>query len=224
MKTIIVVETHNLFRESMSHAINDSKSFNVVASLSNDKDLLSVLSEKPVDIVILGISKKEIGSLDLLKKVIKNHPNVSVVALSRQTDSQYGVRIMKAGAKAYLNDKNNLKDLFDALEKVSQNGIYLSDSIKDCILQSVCDERSPKNKQVLSDREFEVYRLLGQGHRINDITKVLGLDIRTVSTYKTRVMSKLNLKTMGEIVRDYVELEGHVPSVIKECVTCKHQQ
>jgi two-component system, NarL family, invasion response regulator UvrY len=209
MSKIIILDDHKIFREGICQLINEHDEHTVIANLYSDDGLCDLLNKRECDLLILDISLVDKSGLDILKVVSEKYPNLNVLMLTMHTESHYGIRALKAGAKGYLNKDCDSHELFKAIEKINAGKVYVSEKMEEALVNEIGIGGS-KNGTLdsLSDREYEVFRLIGSGKRIGQIADYLTLSVKTVSTYRTRICEKLNLSSTAEVIRYFFELES----------------
>lgn len=197
---IILADDHRLLRTGLKLLLSSKQEFIVVAEASNGKETLSILETTPADVVLLDLSMPVMNGLDCLKEIRRRRYAVKVLVLTMYSEQQYVKAVMQHGAAGYLCKDSLDAELFAALRTIMQGGRYLGERETKALLASVIDE--PTEPSSLSTREQEVLQYLVRGHSLSTIADKLHLSIKTVSTYKTRLMQKLECTTKAELV-DY---------------------
>ncbi len=203
---ILLADDHRILRTGLKLLLSSQGDFQVVAEASNGREALEKLNTTAVDVVLLDLSMPVMGGLECLREIRKQKLPVKVLVLTMYSEQQYIKEVMTQGADGYLCKDTLDAELFRALHTVMQGQRYLSERDTHILLDSFI--HNPQKTVSLSSREQEVLRYLVHGHSQSDIAEELHLSIKTVSTYKTRLLQKLNCKTKSELV-DYA-LRNHV--------------
>ncbi len=201
MLKIVIADDHSLFRRGVKDLLSDGLGAVTVGECGNAHDLLQLVRQKKWDVVILDIGMPGTTGTDALVQVKRERPSLPVIMLSMHPEDQYAVRMFKAGANAYLTKASAPEELVTAIKKVLKGGNYVSPSLGEKLVHLFHrgEERSPH--ELLSDREFEVMRLLSSGKTVSEIAESMHLGTTTVSTYRARILEKLHLKNNAELMR-----------------------
>jgi len=167
----------------------------------NARELLDLAQKKPWDVVVMDISMPGTTGTEALRQVKHDRPDIPVIVLSMHPEDQYAVRMFKAGADGYLNKASAPQELVQAIKKVAGGGQYVSSQVAErlALTMKASDGRPPH--ELLSDREYEVLRLIGSGKTVSEIAESLHLSVTTVSTYRARILNKMQLKNNAELTR-----------------------
>jgi DNA-binding NarL/FixJ family response regulator len=205
MLKILIADDHSLFRRGVKDLLADGLGAVTVGECGNAHDLLQLIRHKKWDVVILDIGMPGTTGTDALVQLKRERPSLPVIMLSMHPEDQYAVRMFKAGANAYLTKASAPEELVTAIKKVLNGGNYVTPSLGDTLLHLFyrSDERAPH--ELLSDREFEVMRLLSSGKTVSEIAETMHLGTTTVSTYRARILEKLHLKNNAELMRYAVQ-------------------
>jgi DNA-binding NarL/FixJ family response regulator len=161
----------------------------------------SALAEQRYDVLVLDISLKEDSGLDVLKEVKRTHPRLAVVMLTVYSEAQYALRAFRNGAAAYITKESAADELFEAVKKAATGGRFVTASIAERLTALFDRDADAPLHDGLSDREFEVLRLIGSGNTVSDIAERLHLSVKTVSTYRARLLRKMNMKSTVELMQ-----------------------
>jgi DNA-binding NarL/FixJ family response regulator len=202
---LIIADDHPVVREGIRRILSQAPDMTVIAEAENTDTLLSLLAGTPADVVLLDIGMPGAGFLPTLRQIKETHPSTRVVVLSVYPEEQYATRAFANGASGYLTKDRSPDQLIDAIRRVQQGGRYVSPELADRLVGQLESARAGPPHTRLSEREYEVLCLLGQGHRIVTIAQRLNLSSKTVSTYRSRVLSKLGLHTNADLVRYVLE-------------------
>jgi two-component system, NarL family, invasion response regulator UvrY len=208
---VLIADDHAIVRQGLRQVLADE--FGVVAceEAGDARETLARVNESRWDIVLLDISMPGQSGLDVLKQIKSAQPEIRVLVLSMHPEDQYAVRVLKAGASGYLT-KNTASELVArAIRKVLNGGTYVSPALAEELAQSLTVPREKAPHELLSDREYQIMRLIAAGKSVKEISYDLGLSVKTVSTYRTRLLGKLKLTTTADVIR-YAVREGLVDS------------
>jgi DNA-binding NarL/FixJ family response regulator len=152
-------------------------------------------------VVLLDITMPGKSGLDVLKQLVSARPNTAVLVLSMHPEDQYAVRVLKTGASGYITKNTASDEVVTAVRKVLAGGRYVSSSLAETLASSLNTPAEGPRHEVLSDREYQVLRLIAVGKSVKEIAFDLSLSVKTISTYRTRIMEKMKLKTNADIIR-----------------------
>ncbi|RPI50405.1 MAG: DNA-binding response regulator, partial [Chloroflexi bacterium] len=152
------------------------------------------------DVVVLDISMPDRSGLDILKQIRSERPKLPVLVLSMYSEDQYAIRVLKAGASGYLTKDSAADELVKAIRKVVSGGRYVSPLLAEKLAFEIGDDSSRLPHEALSDREFQVLRMIAAGKSVKEIAAELSLSVKTVSTYRARLLEKMNLGTNAELI------------------------
>lgn len=209
MISILITDDHPIVRKGIRQLLEDDleERFGNIDEAGNGKELLDKLQSSDFDVVLLDISLPGRSGLELLGDIKKLKPEVSVVILSIFSEEQYALRALKLGASGYLTKASAPEELIAAVVKASQGERYISSSLAEIITFNLLDNREAPLHEKLSVREIEVVAMLALGKTLSGIAQELSLSPKTISTYRERILEKLNLKTTSDIIR-YAIKEG----------------
>jgi DNA-binding NarL/FixJ family response regulator len=205
MLKIVIADDHSLFRRGVKDLLSDGLGAVTVGECGNAHDLLDMVRHKKWDVVILDIGMPGTTGTDALVQLKREHPMLPVIMLSMHPEDQYAVRMFKAGANAYLTKASAPEELVTAIKKVLTGGNYVSPALGEKLVHLFHRGEEQAPHDLLSDREFEVMRLLASGKTVSEVAESLHLGTTTVSTYRTRILEKLHLKNNAELMRYAVE-------------------
>jgi two-component system, NarL family, invasion response regulator UvrY len=196
---ILIADDHALLRKGLIQILADEYPAAHFGESSTTPETLDCLSQSPWDLLILDIFMPGRSGLEVLSEVKRLHAKVPVLVLSSAPEDQMAVRVLKAGASGYLNKQTAPEDLVRAVGKILAGGRFISSRVAELLSLEIGQDVSLHDK--LSDREFAVLQLLGDGKTVTEIASVLSLSPKTVSTYHTRIWEKLRVKNDVEMVR-----------------------
>ncbi len=202
MINLLITDDHPIVRSGLKQLLEDDKDerFGILEEAGSGKEMFEKLASLDFDVVLLDISLPGRNGLELLEDIKRLKPSLPVIMLSIHSEEQYAIRAMKLGASGYLNKASAPDELITAIFKVSQGGRYVSSSLAELITDNFLNEKEDHTHK-LSVREMEVVTLIASGMTISSIAKELTLSPKTISTYRTRILSKLELKTTSDIIK-----------------------
>ncbi len=200
----LIVDDHKLVREGLIQILSDTPDICVVGEAGNGRDALDKAQELDPTVVLLDVSMPEMDGLSALQVLVRLHPSTAVLMLSMYPEEQYAVRCLKAGAAGYLTKESASEELIDAIRKVAEGGRYVSRSLAERLAFELGRaDYSPHD--LLSIRELQTLRMIAQGRSLSEIAADLSLSVKTVSTYRSRLLTKLKLHSTAELVRYAIE-------------------
>ena len=199
MIKILIADDHAIIRRGLCHIVAGEPDMDVVGEAENAQQTLDFISRHHFDVVVLDINMPGRSGLDVLKEIKQERPSLPILVLSVHPEEQYGVRVLKAGAAGYLNKESAPEQLVKAIRKVYRGGKYVSESLAEKLVIELGSEGDQPPHESLSDREYEVMRLLASGKAVGEIAGLLSLSVKTVSTYRARLLRKMNLKNNAEL-------------------------
>lgn len=200
---ILLVDDHALVRRGVAHVLREDLPDLTIVEKGTAQEALEATQATPWDLVILDINLPDRSGLDALKDIKRICPDLPVLILSLYPEAQYARRAFKAGAAGYLTKDTAPEEVTSAVKRILQGGRYVSAALAEQLAADLSatssEDREPH--EMLSDRELEVLRLIGSGNTPTDVAAHLALSIKTVSTYRARILEKLNLRTTAELIR-----------------------
>ncbi len=215
MTNIMIVDDHPIMRSGLAQTLNEEMDLEVTEEVGSAEEAMQRFDEADVDLAVVDISLEEgISGIELIKHMQERWPEVKVLVVSRHDESLYAERAIRAGARGYVMKLRAGDDIEKAVRQVLDGRIYVSEDIKDRLLMAMATggkDSMDSPLELLSDRELEVFELMGRGLSTRDIAERLHLSPKTVESYRTRAKNKLNLETANELTRHavrWVEGEG----------------
>lgn len=201
MISVLIADDHTVVRQGLKQILAGDAQMSVVAEAANGNEVLQALERAQVDVLILDITMPGKSGLDVLKEVKRKYPTLPVLVLSMHPEDQFAIRILRAGAAGYVTKESAPEELVEALRKVCGGGKYVSPQLAEklAVFIEADSERSPHER--LSDREFEILRMLALGKTVTEVADELLLSVKTVSTYRSRVLDKMKMTTNAELTR-----------------------
>ncbi len=201
MIKILVADDHAVVREGLKQIISEVSDMIVADEVTNGLDAIKKASEKVYDIVLLDIAMPGKNGLDVLKTLKSKNPKLPVLMLSVHPEEQYAIRALRAGASGYLTKESAPEELIRAIRKISRGGKYLSASLAEKLVIELEDNEQRPCHKLLSDREYQVMCMFASGKTTKEIAEELSLSTQTVSTYKSRILHKMKMNTMADVIR-----------------------
>jgi DNA-binding NarL/FixJ family response regulator len=198
---ILIVDDHAVVRRGLQQILSDADKDFEFGEAEDGVQALQVIDEAEWDAVILDLSMPGRGGLDILKDIKKDHPKLPVLVLSIYPEDQFATRVLKAGASGYMNKETAPEELVTAIRKVVGGGKYVSSSLAELLASEIERDRKGEPHERLSDREYEVLRLIASGKTVTEIAEDLSLSVKTISTYRSRITEKTDLHTNSELTR-----------------------
>lgn len=205
MIRILLADDHTLFREGLKQIFSDTNDIVVEGEASSGQEVVENVMKKKYDAVVLDISMPGMNGLEVLKKLKNQNSNIPILILSMYSEEQYAVRVFRAGADGYVTKTQASKELIDAIRKVAEGGKYVSDTVAEKLVVSLDPGLEHPNYEKLSDREYQVMILIASGKTVKEIANELQLRVSTVSTLRSRILKKLNLKNNAQIMHYAIE-------------------
>ena len=203
MKRIFLVDDHPLVREWLTQLIDQQPDLMVCGEAGSASDALAALGSEPADLAIVDLSLENSAGLDLIKSLQRLTPAVPVLVLSMHDESLYAERAFRAGARGYVNKRESAQRVVDAVRRVLDGKLYVSEKAAEILAAQTVRGRTPDQPAIerLSDRELEVFEKLGQGIGTRQIAEDFCVSIKTVQAYCARIKEKLNVGSATELLR-----------------------
>jgi DNA-binding NarL/FixJ family response regulator len=214
---ILVVDDHPIVRERLAELINQEPDLHVCAEAEDSNQALAAVKSAAPDFAIVDITLKDTYGIELIKQLKERYPKLPTLVLSMHDESLYGERALRAGAKGYLTKQEATKKVVPAIRKILAGEIFVSDKLASVLLHKLsggADAQGGSPVDVLSDREMEVFQLLGEGVGVRQIAENLFVSIKTVEAHREHIKQKLNFKSSAELLRfaiSYVLNAGATP-------------
>jgi DNA-binding NarL/FixJ family response regulator len=205
MIRVLVADDHPIVRRGVLQIIREASDMVSVGEASSTSEVLRAAQETDCDVVVLDVAMPGGGGLEALARLRSLKPDLPVLILSMYPEKQYAVRALEAGAAGYLTKESAPDELIGAIRKVACGGQYVTPSLAEKLVAVLRGGRETDRHAALSDREHEVLCLLGSGKAVTEIATELSLSVKTVSTYRARILEKLGLANTLEIVRYALE-------------------
>ena len=212
---IFLVDDHPLVREWLANLIEKNSDLTVCGEAEDAPTALEGIAEAQPDLAIIDLSLGSSSGIDLIRSIRSSFPDVAMIVLSMHDERVYAERVIRAGARGYVMKRESTKKIIDAIHEVLRGNLYLSKEMTELLVEKFVSS-DPQHVGLpiaqLSDRELEVFRLIGQGYEINEIAKMLNVNHKTIHTYSTRIREKLKLHSSAELLREALRwTETRVP-------------
>ena len=201
MIRVLLADDHKLVREGLKQILAAASGMEVAGEAANGDEALALAREHDYDLALLDMSMPGVSGIDLIRRIRLEKPTLRILVLSMHGEHQYAARALKAGAAGYLTKDSAAEQLVGAIRKVAAGGLYITAAAAESLVSESAAGGDAAPHAALSDREFEVFRLLAGGHGPTEIAERLHLSVKTVSTHKARILLKLNIGSTAELVR-----------------------
>ena len=199
MIRILIGDDHAIVREGLKQILAESSDMAVAGEAANGQEVLEQVSKNDWDLVLLDIAMPGRGGLDILKQLRSERPELPVLMLSMYPEEQYAVRALKAGASGYLTKESAPEELIAAIRKVSLGRKYVSSSLAEKLAVYLEMDHEKPVHELLSDREYQVMVMIASGKTVKQIADELSLSVKTISTYRSRTLRKMEMKNNSEM-------------------------
>ncbi len=201
MIRVIVADDHDVIREGIKRILEDTSDIRIAAEARDGQELIELARTKPHDVILMDITMPGRGGLEALKLLKQDDPKRPVLVLSMHEESQYAVRVLRAGAAGYLTKAHVSEHLVDAIRRVHGGSKYLTPAVADLLAQEVGTDPHRAAHERLSDREHQVFLLMAAGKTVSEIAEQLSLSVQTISTYRSHILEKLGVENTAQIIR-----------------------
>lgn len=198
---IIIVDDHTVLRKGLKQIIREEFTNAQISEASTAEDALKIVRQEKFDLVISDISLPGRSGIDLIKQVREEFPFLPFLILSMHPEEQYAIRALKAGASGYITKETASEELIKGIRKIITGKKYISSILTDLLADNVSIDNKSLPHESLSDREFEVLKLIARGKSISEISAILSLSVNTISTYRSRILGKMKLRNNAELIR-----------------------
>lgn len=201
MIRIVMADDHAIVREGLKRIVGEVADLQVVGEAADGTEVMQRVRELDFDVLVLDLSMPGRSGMELIKLVKSEKPKLRILVLSMHQETQYAVRAIKSGASGYLTKESAPAQLEQAIRKIAAGGAYISADVAEQLALGAMPGGQAAPHESLSDREFQVFRLLVDGVSVTDIANRLNLSVKTVSTHKSNLMQKLGLSNQSDLVR-----------------------
>jgi DNA-binding NarL/FixJ family response regulator len=196
---VFIVDDHAVVRQGLRRILEETADIKVAGEAGNGVEALKKIHTLKWDVMLLDISMPEKGGTETLKQVMELDKTAKVLILSMYEEDQYAVRLMKAGASGYLTKDAAPEQLIDAIRNAVEGKKHISPTLAELLLQECSNDSSKPLHATLSDREFQVLKLIGAGKSVSEIAAILSLSVKTISTYRAHILEKMELKNNADL-------------------------
>ncbi|MCL4267157.1 MAG: response regulator transcription factor [Anaerolineae bacterium] len=201
MIRVLVVDDHAIVCRGVTEILNEAPDLTVVGEAGTGQEALQLARQRHFDALVLDMSLPDMNGLEVLRQIKGLKPDAHTLILSIYPEEQYALRTLKAGALGYLTKESVPTELVTAVRQVARGNRYISQSLGELLVGEMMAEQPALPHTTLSDREYQVMLLLAKGKTVGDIAADLSLSVKTVSTYRRRILEKLRLETTADIIR-----------------------
>ncbi len=199
MIKILIADDHPIVRQGFKQVLSETADLVVADEAGNGQEVLALVARKDYDVILLDISMPGKNGLEVLKELRITNTKIPVLILSIYPEEQYAIRALKAGASGYLTKASAPEELISAIRKVSRGGKYISSSLAEKIAYELDGDAEKAPHDTLSDREYQILLMIASGKTVSDIADEMCLSVKTVSTYRSRILEKMKMKNNAEL-------------------------
>ena len=200
MIRILIADDHAIVRSGLKQLLSGEDGFVVAGEAANGLEAIKLIREQPFDMVLMDMSMPGRSGIELIKQIKSEKPKLAILVLSMHKEEQYAVRALKAGASGYLTKESAPDQLVAAIRKVASGGIYISSGVAERLALELGGNHDAAPHTLLSDREYQIFRMIVSGTAIGHIADELSLSVKTVSTHKTRILQKMKMNSSAELI------------------------
>lgn len=201
MIKVLIADDHALFRDGLKRIFNETEDIDVVAEAVDGKDILKKIREYEWDIILLDINLPDINGLDILKRILSASTPACILVLSMYPEEEYAIRAIRSGASGYLTKDSPTDQLINVIRRLAKGGKYVNPELAEKLLFNPSLDSEMLTHTTFSDRELHVFRLIVAGESLTAIANRLSLSVKTVSTYRSRILEKMNMKNNAQLVK-----------------------
>lgn len=201
MTRVVIIDDHPIVRNGIKMILQEEPELKVVGDGPDCDYLFDILKKQNVDILILDILLTGTSGFEVLPKIKNLYPDLKVLMLSALSEDIYATKSLKAGASGYIPKESVPEELNKAVKKVEQGGIYVSNAFAERLATNLTADSKQEMHEALSVREFQIFTLIGKGKSVGKIADELALSVKTISTYRSRILNKMNMKNNADIIK-----------------------
>ena len=205
MIRVLLADDHAIVRAGLKEILADTGDIEVAGEATNGQEVLARVSAQDFDVAVLDMSMPGRNGIELIKLVKREKPKLRILILSMHSEEQYAVRALKAGASGYLSKNSAADELVAAIRRIAAGGAYVTPETAERLALGAAPRAETAAHTLLSDREFQVFRMIVRGASVSEIARELSLSVKTISTHKTRIMDKMGLANPAELIRYALE-------------------
>lgn len=204
---VLITDDHAVVRKGLKHIIDETPGMLVADEAASGHEALEKIRKNDFDVVLLDISMQGKSGIDTLKELKLERPGLPVLMLTIYPEEQYALRVLKAGASGYLTKESAPEELVTAIKKVSEGGRYISPSLAEKLAFIIGADTDAEPHESLSDREYQVMCMIASGKTVSMIADEMSLSVKTISTYRTRILEKMGMKNNAELTHYAIKKE-----------------
>jgi len=208
MIRVLLADDHAIVRAGLKEILADTGDIEVTGEAANGQEVLARVFTQDFDVAVLDMSMPGRNGIELIKLVKAEKPKLRILVLSMHSEEQYAVRALKAGASGYLTKESAADQLVAAIRRIAAGGAYVTPETAERLALGAAPRAVAAAHTLLSDREFQVFRMIARGVSVSQIARELSLSVKTISTHKTRILEKVGLANQAELIR--YALEHHL--------------
>jgi len=201
MIRVLIADDFPIIRQGIIQTLAETGDIQAVDEVGSGRELIDKIQEKDYDVIVLDISMPGRGGLETLKQIKIIKPKIPVLILSMHPEDQYAIRAMKSGASGYVNKGKDIGELVEAIRRVASGRKYVSETLAENLAMAIDQNYTGPLHKSLSDREFEVFRKIASGKTVSEVADQMALSVKTVSTYRSRILLKMSMKNNAELTR-----------------------
>lgn len=199
MIKILIADDHTVVRRGVRQILSETEDLHVAAEASTAPEVLACVQRERFDVVVLDISLPGASGIELIPEIRKLRPEARVLVLTMFSEEEYAIRAIRAGAAGFLTKEAAPDKLVDAVRKLAAGGRFITTELAEALASVVAGESTGRPHELLSNREYEILKAIGSGRTVSQIADALGLSVKTVSTHRTRILRKMEMKTNAEL-------------------------
>ncbi|AOJ07230.1 LuxR family transcriptional regulator [Burkholderia sp. ABCPW 14] len=201
MIKVLIADDHALVRDGLRHILSNTSGFEVAGEACDGISTIELMRSADAQVLVLDLSMPGRNGIDLIKQIKEEKPTLRILVLTMHAEQQYASRAFRAGASGYMTKESASAELVGALTKIAAGGVYVSLAMAERLAQSLNEPAESLPHQRLSDREFDVFRRIAAGETITEVAQALNVSAKTVSTYKARILEKMQMPHDAALVR-----------------------
>ncbi|MFW6129441.1 MAG: response regulator [Candidatus Aminicenantaceae bacterium] len=196
---VLIADDHAIVRRGIKQVLAEIPGVQVTAEAASGAEVLELIDSSEFDLVLLDISMPRQSGIEVLKQIKWQKPDLPVLVLSIYPEEQFAVRALRAGSSGYLTKESAPDELKQAVIKIARGEKYITSSLAEKLASEISLDRKKMPHEILSDREYEVFNLLASGNTASQVAQKMSLSVKTISTYRSRILSKMNFKTNAQL-------------------------
>jgi DNA-binding NarL/FixJ family response regulator len=197
--SVIIADDHQLIRAGLSNLIDTQTDLKVTAQCRTGRETLAALGAQPCHVLLLDLSLPDMSGLDVLKTARTRFPSVAVLVVSGFPERQFGINVLRAGANGFVSKGADEAELLRAVRTVARGGRYVGPELAELLVNGMDADADQPTHSILSEREFQIFCKLAEGASVTEIAHKLNLSVKTISTYRSRLLDKMSMKTNADI-------------------------